>query len=76
EKSGNPLEMYLGDIYTVGANLAGLPALVVPCGLDRKGLPIGIQLVGKPFSEKLLLRAGYAIEQRVGRLKPKTKCQG
>ncbi|NLW02452.1 MAG: Asp-tRNA(Asn)/Glu-tRNA(Gln) amidotransferase subunit GatA [Clostridiaceae bacterium] len=70
EKTGNPLKMYLGDIYNVGANLAGLPALVVPCGLDRRGLPIGIQLIGKPFSEKLLLRAGYAIEKRVGRLRP------
>lgn len=70
EKVKDPLKMYLGDIYTVGVNLAGLPALVVPCGLDRKGLPVGIQLIGKPFSEKLLLKAGYAIEQRVGRLKP------
>lgn len=70
EKIQDPLEMYLGDIYTVGVNLAGLPALVVPCGLDSKGLPVGIQLIGKPFSEKLLLRTGHAIEQRVGRLKP------
>lgn len=70
EKTGNPLEMYLGDIFTVGVNLAGLPALTVPCGLDRKGLPVGIQLIGRPFSENLLFMAGRAIERRMGRLKP------
>lgn len=70
EKVDDPLEMYLGDIYTVGASLAGLPALTVPCGLDRNGLPVGIQLIGRPFSEKLLIRAGRAIERRVGRLWP------
>lgn len=67
EKLSDPLKLYLSDIYTVGVNLAGLPGLVVPCGLDRNGLPIGIQLIGKPFSEKLLLRIGYSIEEAVGR---------
>lgn len=68
ERAGDPLKMYLGDIFTVSANLAGIPALSVPCGLDKKGLPVGLQLMGKPFSEKLLLRAGLVVEQETGRL--------
>jgi len=67
EKTADPLQMYLGDVYTVAVNLAGLPALVVPCGLDSDGMPIGVQLIGKPFSEKKLLQAGQAIEQALGR---------
>jgi aspartyl-tRNA(Asn)/glutamyl-tRNA(Gln) amidotransferase subunit A len=67
EKTKDPLEMYLGDVYTVAVNLAGLPAISVPCGLDRNGLPIGVQLIGKPFSEKKLLQTAYAIEQALGR---------
>ena len=63
EKSENPLEMYLGDIYTVSVNIAGLPGLVVPCGFDGKGLPIGMQLIGKPFGEGTLLQVGYTFEQ-------------
>lgn len=63
EKSDNPLEMYLGDIYTVSVNIAGLPGLVVPCGFDTKGLPIGMQLIGKAFDEGTLLRVGYTFEQ-------------
>ncbi len=63
EKADNPLEMYLGDIYTVSANVAGLPALVVPCGFDSKGLPIGLQLIGKPFDESTLLKVGFTFEQ-------------
>jgi aspartyl-tRNA(Asn)/glutamyl-tRNA(Gln) amidotransferase subunit A len=55
--------MYLGDIYTVSANIAGLPALVVPCGSDNQGMPVGMQLIGKPFDEGTLLRVGYAFEQ-------------
>lgn len=70
EKMEDPLKMYLSDIHTVSINLAGLPALVVPCGLSPDGLPIGIQLIGKPFSEKLLLKVGRAIEKRTGRLVP------
>lgn len=63
EKADSPLEMYLGDVYTVSANVAGLPALVVPCGFDSKGLPIGLQLIGKPFDESTLLRVGFTYEQ-------------
>lgn len=63
EKSANPLEMYLGDIYTVSVNIAGLPGLVVPCGYDSKGLPIGMQLIGKAFDEGTLLKVGYTFEQ-------------
>lgn len=58
----DPLQMYLGDIYTVSVNLAGLPGLTVPCGKDKAGLPIGMQLIGDCFAEKKLLRAGYAYE--------------
>lgn len=63
EKADDPLAMYLGDIYTVSVNIAGLPGLVVPCGLDRNSLPVGLQLIGKPFDESMLLRAGYTFEQ-------------
>lgn len=66
EKSNNPLEMYLGDIYTVSANIAGLPGLVIPCSYDSKGLPIGLQLIGKPFDEGMLIRAGYSFEKSSG----------
>ena len=57
------LKMYLGDIYTVSVNLAGLPAMTLPCGLDEKGLPIGLQLIGDCFQEKKILTAAYAYEQ-------------
>lgn len=66
EKTADPLEMYLGDVYTVPVNIAGLPALSLPCGTDNKGLPIGIQLIGKPMSEASLYRAGFAFEQDGG----------
>ncbi len=66
EKTKDPLEMYLGDVYTVPVNIAGLPALSMPCGTDSKGLPIGMQLIGKPFSEPVLYRAGYAFELEGG----------
>lgn len=59
----NPIEMYLGDIYTVAANLLGLPAVSLPCGADRNGLPIGLQLTGAGFAEKMIIRAAYAYEQ-------------
>ena len=58
----DPLKMYLGDIYTISVNLAGLPGMTVPCGLDSKGLPIGMQLIGDCFKEKDIIRAGYAFE--------------
>lgn len=66
EKVNNPLEMYLGDVYTVSVNIAGLPGLVVPCGLDSKKLPVGLQLIGKAFDESTLLRVGYTFEQNTG----------
>ena len=55
--------MYLGDIYTISVNLAGLPGISVPCGVDSKGLPIGLQLIGDCFAEKTLIRAAYSFEQ-------------
>ena len=66
EKSDNPLEMYLADICTVSVNIAGLPGMVVPCGFDGKGLPIGLQLIGKSFDESTLIRVGYTFEQNTG----------
>ncbi len=59
----DPLQMYLSDILTISVNLAGLPALSVPCGFDRTGLPIGMQIIGKHFDEATLLQVGYAYEQ-------------
>ena len=58
----DPLKMYLGDIYTISVNLAGLPGMTVPCGMDSKGLPIGMQLISDCFKEKNIIRAGYAFE--------------
>lgn len=63
ESLTDPLKMYLGDIYTVSVNLAGLPAISLPCGQDKNGLPIGLQLIGKPFGEKDIIRAAYSFEQ-------------
>jgi aspartyl-tRNA(Asn)/glutamyl-tRNA(Gln) amidotransferase subunit A len=63
EKTQDPLQMYLTDIFTLPANLAGLPALSLPCGFDAKGLPIGLQIMGKYFDEATILRIGYAFEQ-------------
>ena len=60
----DPIKMYLGDIYTISINLAGLPGISVPCGTDSKGLPIGMQLIGDYFKEKTLIRAAYTYEQR------------
>ena len=59
----DPIKMYLGDIYTISVNLAGLPGISVPCGTDSKGLPIGLQLIGDCFKEKNIIRAAYAFEQ-------------
>ncbi|MFA9464105.1 MAG: Asp-tRNA(Asn)/Glu-tRNA(Gln) amidotransferase subunit GatA [Velocimicrobium sp.] len=58
----DPIKMYLGDIYTIAINLAGLPAMSLPCGKDQKGLPIGVQLIGDCFQEKTIIRAAYAYE--------------
>ncbi|HEX2056025.1 MAG TPA: amidase family protein, partial [Nitrospiraceae bacterium] len=63
EKSNDPLQMYLSDIFTISVNLAGLPAIAVPCGFSRQGLPIGMQLIGRAFEEPTILRAAYAYEQ-------------
>lgn len=63
ESLEDPLKMYLGDIYTVSVNLAGLPAMSVPYGIDSQGLPIGVQLIGDSFQEKKIFRAGYGLEQ-------------
>lgn len=62
ESLSDPLKMYLGDIYTISVNLAGLPGMTVPCGKDSKGLPIGLQLIGDCFQEKKIIRAGYSFE--------------
>lgn len=59
----DPLKMYLGDVYTVSVNLAGLPGISLPCGLDSQGLPIGLQLIGDCYQEKKIIRAAYAYEQ-------------
>ncbi|MDB5726223.1 MAG: gatA [Novosphingobium sp.] len=66
EKSGDPLEMYLNDVFSVPASLAGLPAMSVPAGLNAQGLPLGLQVIGKPFDEQGVLNAGLAIERRAG----------
>jgi aspartyl-tRNA(Asn)/glutamyl-tRNA(Gln) amidotransferase subunit A len=66
EKTDDPLEMYLSDIYTITLNLAGVPGLSMPCGLSSSGLPIGIQLIGRHFEEATLLRAAHNLEQAVG----------
>lgn len=63
ESLSDPIKMYLGDIYTVSVNLAGLPGISLPCGKDSKGLPIGLQLIGDCFKEKNIIRAAYAFEQ-------------
>ena len=63
EKLDDPLQMYLSDIYTISANLAGLPALSVPCGVSSEGLPIGLQIFGRPFEEGTVLKAAYSVER-------------
>lgn len=65
EKSTNPLEMYLADICTVSVNIAGLPGISIPCGVDKEGMPIGMQLIGQKFSEETLLNVAYTFEQAV-----------
>ncbi len=65
ESLTDPIKMYLGDIYTIAVNLAGLPAISVPCGVDKEGLPIGLQFIGDYFQEKTLIRAAYTYEQCV-----------
>ena len=69
EKTGDPLAMYLEDIFTVTVNMAGLPGMSVPAGLSSQGTPLGLQLIGKPFDEETLFRAAQAIEDAAGRFK-------
>ena len=66
EKQADPLAMYLNDVFTVPASLAGLPAMSVPGGLDAAGLPLGLQIIGRPLDEQGVLNAGLAIEERAG----------
>lgn len=66
ESLSDPIKMYLGDIYTISINLAGLPGLSMPCGMDKAGLPIGLQLIGDCFQEKKLIQTAYAYEQARG----------
>jgi aspartyl-tRNA(Asn)/glutamyl-tRNA(Gln) amidotransferase subunit A len=63
EKTDDPLTMYLSDIFTISANLAGIPGMSVPCGFSNEGLPIGLQLMGKHFNEEMLFKVAYNFEQ-------------
>jgi aspartyl-tRNA(Asn)/glutamyl-tRNA(Gln) amidotransferase subunit A len=63
EKVEDPLQMYLSDIFTIPVNLAGIPAISIPCGFSRDGLPIGLQIMGKHFDEGMLLRVAHTFEQ-------------
>ena len=63
ESLSDPIKMYLGDVYTVPVNLAGLPGISLPCGYDKDGMPIGVQMVGDAFNEKAIIQAAYAFEQ-------------
>lgn len=73
EKTTDPLQMYLSDIYTISVNLAGIPAISVPCGFTKKGLPVGLQILAKPFDEEMLFRVAFAYEQNTEwhKMKPK-----
>jgi len=63
EKTQDPLQMYLSDIFTISVNLAGIPAIALPCGFSKMGLPIGMQILGRPFDEETILCVAYAYEQ-------------
>lgn len=69
EKSSDPIQMYLSDIFTINVNLAGIPAISIPCGFDRKGLPIGMQIIGNFFEEQKILNTSFAYEDAVGGFK-------
>ncbi len=70
EKGADPVEMYLNDIFTVTVNMAGLPGIAVPAGKDAQGLPLGLQLIGRPFDEETLFSLGEVLEQAAGRFTP------
>jgi aspartyl-tRNA(Asn)/glutamyl-tRNA(Gln) amidotransferase subunit A len=71
EKGGaDPIEMYLNDIFTVTVNMAGLPGIAVPAGVDGQGLPMALQLIGRPFGEETLFSLGHVIEQAAGHFHP------
>lgn len=70
DMAADPVKMYLNDVFTVTVNMAGLPGISVPAGLDARGLPLGLQLIGRPFDEETLFRAGNVIEQAAGRFEP------
>jgi aspartyl-tRNA(Asn)/glutamyl-tRNA(Gln) amidotransferase subunit A len=63
EKIEDPLKMYLSDIYTISVNLAGIPAISLPCGFTKSGLPVGLQILAKPFAEETLFKVAHAYEQ-------------
>jgi aspartyl-tRNA(Asn)/glutamyl-tRNA(Gln) amidotransferase subunit A len=65
EKTNDPISMYLNDIFTVPVNLAGLPAISIPAGLDVKGYPLGLQIIGKAFDEQKILNIAYAMEEKI-----------
>ncbi|MFS2325077.1 Asp-tRNA(Asn)/Glu-tRNA(Gln) amidotransferase subunit GatA [Brucella sp. H1_1004] len=71
ELANDPVKMYLNDIFTITLNMAGLPGIAVPAGLNDQGLPLGLQLIGRPFEEETLFQAAGAIEQAAGRFTPK-----
>ena len=73
ESLSDPIKMYLGDIYTISINLAGLPGICLPCGVDSKGLPIGLQLIGDCFKEKNIIKAAYSYEQARGKFEMEVK---
>ncbi|MBX3570853.1 MAG: Asp-tRNA(Asn)/Glu-tRNA(Gln) amidotransferase subunit GatA [Mesorhizobium sp.] len=70
DMAADPVKMYLNDIFTVTVNMAGLPGIAVPAGVDANGLPLGLQLIGRPFDEETLFRAAHVIEQAAGRFEP------
>ncbi|RUM99403.1 Asp-tRNA(Asn)/Glu-tRNA(Gln) amidotransferase subunit GatA [Pseudaminobacter arsenicus] len=70
EMAADPVKMYLNDIFTVTVNMAGLPGISVPAGLDERGLPLGLQLIGRPFDEETLFQTAHVIEQAAGRFEP------
>jgi aspartyl-tRNA(Asn)/glutamyl-tRNA(Gln) amidotransferase subunit A len=70
KSSGDPVEMYLNDVFTVTVNMAGLPGIAIPAGRDSQGLPLGLQLIGRPFDEETLFSLAHVVEQAAGTFKP------